>query len=314
MGVRMRKLPDLDQITAFLAVAEGLSFRRAAERLAIDQSALSRRIKDLEHRVGCQLLHRTTHAVRLTDAGRSFYDANFTLVRELSQAIERANRIAQGQSGSLRIAYMTFAAIRLVPEAIRAFSAAHPDVAVALTYERTQAQKLSLARGEIDIGVMLGPFAHSDFATAVLAEEPLVALMPAGHRLTARDCVTLGDLAREPLVLGDEAQWDFYREIVADAFAAKGLKPRIGQEAPSLTGIVGLVLAGLGVTLVPAVMATACPQGLVTRPITDAERTVTTLAVWRRPGDEKIRDMVAMLEASDGTGPPLAQTARPMSA
>lgn len=296
----MPKLPELDQITAFLAVAEALSFRRAADSLAIDQSALSRRIKDLEHRVGCQLFHRTTHSVRLTDAGRSFYDANFALVQDLSQAIERANRIARGQSGSLRIAYMTFAAIDLLPTAIRAFATAHPDIAIDLTYERTQAQKLSLARAEIDIGVMLGPFEHADFETVVLAEEPLVALLPAEHPLAAKLSVTVGEIAGCPLVLGDEAHWDFYRGIVGDVFAAKGVRPRIAQQAPSLTGIVGLVRAGLGVTLVPSVMAIACPAGVVTRPLADAERSIVTIAAWRRPADEKVREMVLAMRAVAG--------------
>lgn len=293
----MPKLPDLDQITAFLAVAEALSFRRAADSLAIDQSALSRRIKDLEHRVGCRLLHRTTHSVRLTDAGRSFYDANFALVQDISRAIERANRIARGQSGSLRIAYMTFAAIHLLPAAIRAFAIRHPDIAIDLTYERTQAQKLSLARAEIDIGVMLGPFEHTDFETAVLAEEPLVALLAAGHPLAAKDKITVAEVAACPLVLGDEAHWDFYRSIVGDVFAAKGVRPNIAQQAPSLTGIVGLVRAGLGITLVPSIMASACPDGVVTRPLVDAERPITTIAAWRRPADEKIREMIAAMRA-----------------
>lgn len=290
----MRRLPELDQITAFLAVAEALSFRRAAERLAIDQSALSRRIKDLEHRVGCQLLHRTTHAVRLTDAGRSFYDANQAIVQDLGRAVDRAQRIASGQSGSLRIAYMTFAAIRLLPEALRRFSIANPEVAVTLAYERTQSQKLSLARGEIDIGLMLGPFEHPDFSVTPLTEEPLVALMRSDHPLALNDRLRLADLAGVPLVLGDEAQWDFYREIVLDLLAAKGIRPHIAHAAPSLTGILGLVRAGLGLTLVPEVMTAAVPPGLITRPFEDAGRHISTLAVCRKPADGKI---AAMLEA-----------------
>ena len=298
----MRRLPELDQITAFLAVAEALSFRRAAERLALDQSALSRRIKDLEHRVGFQLLHRTTHAVRLTDAGRSFYDANQAIVQDLGRAVDRAQRIASGQSGSLRIAYMTFAAIRLLPEALRRFSAAHPDVAVTLAYERTQSQKLSLARGEIDIGLMLGPFEHPDFTVTKLTEEPLIALMRSDHPLAVRPRLDVSDLAGVPMVLGDEAQWDFYREIVLDMLAAKGIRPVIAHAAPSLTAILGLVRAGLGLTLVPEVMTSAAPPGLVTRPFADAGRGITTLAVHRKSIDGKIAAMLAALGAVSEPG------------
>jgi len=79
----MERLPDFDQITAFIAVAEELSFKRAAERLALDASALSRRIKGLENRLGFTLLYRTTQTVQLTDAGQRFYDGNQEIVAEM---------------------------------------------------------------------------------------------------------------------------------------------------------------------------------------------------------------------------------------
>lgn len=294
----MRKLPEIDQILAFLAVAEELSFRRAAERLAVDQSALSRRIKDLETRLGFQLFFRTTHAVRLTDAGRSFYDSNSRIVESLSGAIHAAGRIARGAKGSLRIAYMTFAAVELLPNAVRDYSRLYPDVSLLLSYERTQQQRLSLAHGEIDIGLMLGPFDHSEFQTLEVASEHLVVVMPATHPMAAKPAVTVREIASEPLVLGTDDQWDYYREVVGEVLAAKGFRPIIAYEAPSLTGMLGLVRAGLGVTLVPEVMSRSCPAGLITRRIEDAERLISTVAAWRRPADGKVDDFITVLRGS----------------
>jgi len=291
----MRRLPDLEQITAFLAVAEELSFRRAAERLAIDQSALSRRIKDLEYRVECQLFVRTTHAVRLTDAGRSFYDANRKLMASLSEAVDRAKRIAAGMSGSLRIAYMTFAAIDLLPMAARRFAGANPDVALTFCYERTEAQRLSLARGDIDVGLMLGPFEHSDFETLPLSTERLVVMLREDHPLAECGAVSIGDVGAEPLVLGNDQQWDFYRSRIGDMLATHGVTPRIAAEAPSLTGILGLVRAGFGITLVPEVMRSFCPEGLVVRPLSDADSRITTIAAWRKPADGRVQAFVDCL-------------------
>ncbi len=294
----MRKLPEIDQISAFLAVAEELSFRRAAERLAVDQSALSRRIKDLEARLGFQLLFRTTHAVRLTDAGRSFYDANSRIVETLAVAVATAGRIARGAKGSLRIAYMTFAAAEVMPAAVKAYSQRYPDVSLLLSYERTQQQRLSLARGEIDIGLMLGPFEHSEFQTLEIAREQLVAVMPEEHALASKSTLGVEEIAAEPLVIGTDQQWDYYREIVGDRLAAKGFHPTIAYEAPSLTGILGLVRAGLGITLVPEVMTRFCPMGLVTRPLVDAERPIATVAAWRRFADGKVEDFINVLRGS----------------
>jgi len=293
----MRKLPELEQITAFLAVAEELSFRRAAERLGIDQSALSRRVKDLEARLGFQLLFRTTHTVRLTDAGRTFYEANTRIIDRLGQSIDAASRIARGSQGSLRIAYMTFAAVALLPRAVRAYRAQFPDISLIMSYERTQQQKMSLARGEIDVGLMLGPFEHSDFETLEIAHERPIAILSAADPLAAKAELTVRDVAMSPLVIGNDQQWDFYRQLVASILAAQGYRPDVALEAPSLFGILGLVRAGLGITIVPEVMEQFCPTGLVARRIRDAEHRISTVAAWRRPADGKVRDFAAVLRA-----------------
>lgn len=294
----MRRLPELEQITAFLAVAEDLSFRRASERLGLDQSALSRRVKDLEARLGFQLLFRTTHSVRLTDAGRSFYDSNHQILDRLGRSIDDAGRIANGSTGSLRVAYMTFAAVALLPAAVKAYQTKFPDIALIMTYERTQQQKMSLARGEIDIGLMLGPFEHSDFETTEVANERPIVILAASDPLASKDELTVRDVATSPLVIGNDQQWDYYRQLVGNILAAQGYRPQVAFEAPSLFGILGLVRAGLGVTIVPEVMEQFCPAGLVTRRIRDAEHSISTIAAWRRPADGKIKDFTKLLRAA----------------
>ena len=291
----MRKLPELDQILGFLTVAEELSFRRASERLAIDQSALSRRIKSLEDRLGFALLFRTTHSVRITDAGRSFYEANREIVDNLDSAVDQARRIARGTAGSLRIGYMTFAAMDLMPNAVKNYNLVFPDVTLVLSYLPTLLQKLSLARGEIDVGLMLGPFEHTDFDAMSVADEQLVAVMSDTHPLATRDSLRLGDIASEPLVLGTHQQWDFFRTTIAEIFALKGQRVHIAYEAPSLFGILGLVRAGLGVTLIPEVMERFCPIGLTTRPIVDTDVPISTVAVWRRPPEGNVIEFLKIL-------------------
>jgi DNA-binding transcriptional LysR family regulator len=177
----MERLPELDGIQSFLFVAEELSFRRAAERLNLDQSALSRRIKELENRLGVRLFQRTTRTVRLTDAGQAFYERNVPLIDGLRDSISLARRAADGASGRLRVGYMSFAAILDMPRHVRAFREKFPRVSVDLLYHSTQAQKVELARDMLDVGFMIGPFRHPDFHTALISEERLVALIPAGH-------------------------------------------------------------------------------------------------------------------------------------
>jgi DNA-binding transcriptional LysR family regulator len=265
----VQKLPELNQIMGFLTVAEELSFRRAAERLAIDQSALSRRIKGLEDKLGFALLFRTTHSVRVTDAGRSFYEANRSILDSLGGSIDQARRIARGTAGSLRIGYMTFAAMDLMPNVVRRFNLVRPDVALVLTYQPTLTQKMSLARNEIDVGLMLGPFEHTDFDSLEVANEQLVAVMSDSHELAGHIEVTLADIASQTLIIGTHQQWDFCRAKIREIFASNGHRIEVTYEAPSLFGILGLVRAGLGVTLVPEAIKRFCPKGLTTRPIVE---------------------------------------------
>jgi DNA-binding transcriptional LysR family regulator len=293
----MRKLPDLEQITAFLAVAEELSFRRAAGRLCLDQSALSRRVKDLEARLGFQLFFRTTHTVRLTDAGRTFYEANQRIVESLGGAVDAAARVARGSQGRLRVAYMTFATAELLPAAVASYSQAYPDVSIVLSYQRTQLQKVSLARGEIDVGLLLGPFEHPDFDTLEVSRERSIALLASKHPLAAKRELTVRDVAESPLVIGNDQQWDYYRQLISGILGAHGYRPNIAFEAPSLFGILGLVRGGLGVTIVPEVMRDFCPQDIVARRIVDAEYPIVTIAAWRRPADQTVNAFVKVLRS-----------------
>ncbi len=279
----MDRLPELDGIQSFLFVAEELSFRRAAERLNLDQSALSRRIMELERRIGVRLLQRTTREVRLTEAGQAFYERNMQLIEGLRDSVSLARRTAQGASGRLRVGYMSFAAITDMPRHVRAFRQTFPRVSVELLYHSTQAQKIELARDRLDVGFMIGPFRHPDFDTAPVSQERLVALVPDDHPL-AGGPTKLAELARVPLVLGTMGQWDFYRRMLDEIFAQRGLTMRVEFEASTTTGILGLVAAGLAATIYPESGRMLRPSGIRAVPIADCDRPVETVLAWRRTG------------------------------
>ncbi|MBN9550449.1 MAG: LysR family transcriptional regulator, partial [Alphaproteobacteria bacterium] len=197
----------LELTHSFLAVAEELSFRRSAERLNVDQSALSRRIQKLEHLLGFALFERTTREVALTPAGRSFYEQNVRLMQTYSNSVKAARLVAEGKTGSLRVAYMAFAATELMPFAVSRYRRLYPHIDVSLRYIRTQGQKVALAHDEVDIGYMIGPFDHSDFHSLLLSEDPLYVVTPRNHRLTRLHEVHPRDLAEEELILGDMIEW-----------------------------------------------------------------------------------------------------------
>ena len=122
MSVNATNPPSTRDLQAFIAVAEELSFRRAAERLNMDQSALSRRVQNLEDQLGFPLFFRTTRQVSLTEAGKVLFENSRFMLKNLLRATEIARSASTGKRGSIRIGYMSFSATELLPESVRRFS------------------------------------------------------------------------------------------------------------------------------------------------------------------------------------------------
>lgn len=278
----MAQIPSSRDIEAFNVVAVELSFRRAAERLALDQSALSRRIKQLEEMLGYQLIRRTTREVSLTAAGQVFHERTRLIATEIEKAARAARVASEGKQGQLRIAYMSFAAIEWMPKLVAAYTKEYPDIDLELRYIRTQAQKIELARNSVDLGFMLGPFEHPQFESLRIESEPLVAVLPVDHRLSTRQTVELKDLATYPMVLGSMAEWDFFRTFVIDAFAQAGQQIDIHYEASNAMGILGLVASGLGVSVYSQSIERFQPRMIMTRPIANCPARIETILVWNR--------------------------------
>jgi LysR family transcriptional regulator, benzoate and cis,cis-muconate-responsive activator of ben and cat genes len=285
----------LELTQSFMVVAEELNFRRSAERLNIDQSALTRRIQKLEHILGFALFERTTREVSLTPAGQSFYEKNAQLLQGYARAVGAARLVAEGKTGVLRLAYMAFAATELMPNAVLRYRQLYPDVAVNLRYLRTQGQKLALAKDEIDLGYMIGPFNHADFHSVTLAEDPLYLVAPRHHPLTRLREIRPSDLAEEDLVLGDMIEWEAYRWRLDNMFSAQGVAMNVRLEASNTLALLGLVAAGLGVTVYPKSLIGFLGQNVEARPIRHPAFRIETVLVWKRTNRAKaVRSFVEL--------------------
>lgn len=195
---------------------------------------------------------------------------------------------------------MSFAALVQMPRLVARYRALYPEVAVTLSYIRTQGQKLALANDEIDLGFMIGPFDHSDFQTLLLADEPLYLVTSRDHPLVRASKVTPRDLAQYEIILGDMAGWDTYRWYLGDMFSSEGLTIRIGLEASNPMALLGLVAAGLGVTIYPESLARFFGENLSFRPIDDPRFRLETILAWRRAAPSNaVRAFVAL--ASEGS-------------
>lgn len=261
---------DLRQLRYFLAVADELHFGRAAERLGMAQPPLSQQIRRLEQNLGVSLFVRSKRRVELSEAGRVLKAEAGRLISQAEQAALAAQRAGRGEAGNLRIGYTSTCAFTpLVLEVLRRYQQAHSGVVLALSEMHSAEQLRALTDGRIDAAFIRSPVSdpQANYAALTLLEEPLVAALPSAHPRAGEAALALADLHDEPFILFPrEAGAGLFDAIIA-ACRKAGFDPRQVQEAPQFTSIIGLVSAGLGISLVPSGLEKLRLDAVVYRPL-----------------------------------------------
>lgn len=240
---------ELRHLRYFHALAETLNFTRAAERLHIAQPPLSRQIQQLEEELGVTLLERG-RPLRLTEAGRFFHEHSSALLEQLAKVCDNTRRIGLGEKTWLGIGFAPSTLYGVLPELIRRLRS-DAELELGLNEMTTLQQVEALKAGRIDIGFGRIHIEDPAIHQQVLTLDPLVAALPAGHPLLAAPA-SLEALAREPFVLYPGNPRPSYADHVLALFATHGLQIRVVQWTNELQTAIGLVAAGIGITLVPA--------------------------------------------------------------
>ncbi|QFU01965.1 Hca operon transcriptional activator [Halomonas sp. THAF5a] len=245
---------ELKTLKTFVAVAELRNFSAAARRLHTVQPAISRQIADLEEELGTPLFWRSTREVRVTAAGDVLLEDARRLLSLEAEARERVLRAAVGQSGQLRIGYMSSATARFMPELIQRFSRHHPDVHLEL-FEMTAQQQLdAFARHEIDVGLsrpLPDPAPHG-LTGLPLYHDPLMAILPLTHPLAGRKRLALEELAREDFILFERGQASGLFDGIIGACGEAGFSPRVVRQPSQMQTLLSQVAGGLGLAIAPA--------------------------------------------------------------
>jgi DNA-binding transcriptional LysR family regulator len=250
---------DFRQLRYFVAVAEELSFTRAAQRLHISQPPLSQQIQSLEQDLGVRLLERNKRNVALTEPGRLFLEQSRQILAKADEARSRVTEAAAGFSGQLRLAYTVSVSFHpALPQTLLRFGQAAPNVRVLLSEMYTEPQFAALRAGQIDVGFVRDEPSHDVDAQAlrltIIDREPLLLAVPSGHRLAQRDVIEFGELAGERFIVQPrELAATLYDRLVQLA-AKADFHPTVRQQAQQLNGVIALVAAGIGLALVPSSM------------------------------------------------------------
>ncbi|MFK8333197.1 LysR family transcriptional regulator [Pseudomonas sp. BJa5] len=240
---------ELRHLRYFKVLAETLNFTRAAEVLHMAQPPLSRQIGQLEEELGALLVIRE-RPLQLTEAGRFFYEQICPLLEQLQSIGENTRRISQKKRQWLGIGFAPSTLYAVLPELIRELRR-DGELELGLSEMTTLQQVEALKNGRIDIAFGRLRIDDPAILQQVLREDPLVAVLPSGHPLVGQ-ALTLAQLANEPFVLYPARPRPSYADHVLGLFAQHGMSITVSQWANELQTAIGLVAAGLGVTLVPA--------------------------------------------------------------
>ncbi len=297
---------ELRQLAVFVAVAEELSFTRAAVRLSVVQSAVSATVRALERELGAELLVRSTHHVALSDAGQLLLPEARATLAAAQEARHVVEQHRGGLRGTVRLGILQVLRDQPVSAArvISALRAEHPGITVEPRHAGSAVLAEDVRQGRLDAAYVVFPFGQvAGLTLHGLTEEQMVFVCPPEHPLAGRTALTLPEIADEPFV-DSPAHWG--TRMGSDlAFAAAGLTRQIRYEVGDIGNVADFVQNGLGVAILPPGLVDPS-AAVATVPITDGPHFRISLAVpaGRRLGALTRRLVTTALELRDRTRAP----------
>ena len=268
---------SLKKYEAFVKTVELGSLTRAADALNSTQSRISHILSDLEEEYGFTLLHRSRSGIQLTEAGSLLLPRMEAILQE-EQALQTViSEIRGADAGTVRLGAFTSVAVHWLPGMIHDFQAAHPKVELKMYNGDYHDLELWLENGEIDLGFVSLP-APGEVRTIPLTEDPLVAILPRGHRLAALDRIPLQELEGEPFIsLLQSSAHDIHR-----ALDRAGIRPNIKFTTKDDYAILAMVEQGLGISIVPQLLLSGHRERLEVRPLEPAAFRTIALALPKK--------------------------------
>ena len=279
---------DLRHLRYFQAIAEELSFSRAARRLNVVQPALSRALKELEADIGIEVIARTRRSVALTPAGRVLLSETGLLFERLEQMNRRVRRAAAGQEGELRVGYIGPPTHAFLGRILEEYAGRCPGVTVHLEERTPERVWEMVAKGRLHLGLTRPVLAHAALRmeTLLLRRERLCATIPAGHPWAGKSSLPWKKLAGEPLIiLARREGAGLHDEILAGCRSA-GFTPRLTHTPSVISTVLRYVEAGTGIGIVPESLASIdAARTWTTAPLTPP-CTVPLVMVWKAEHEE----------------------------
>ena len=300
IGTAYRAAMELRQLRTFVAVAEELHFHRAAQRLFIAQPSVSQQIRTLESELGVRLFDRDRRSVALTVAGTTLLGEARDLIARADHAAAVVRAAGAGERGTLRLSLTRSLTGGIAGEIVKAYRERYPDVELDVAVGNTMIHVQQLHSGDIDVGFVRPPLLDPELEELPLGREPMVCVLPKGHRLTRRSSIRREDLQGEPLVWWPEEHGPgAWREVRRDVFGEPPWPP-IARAEPEEERIVSAVAEGAGVSMIMYERSRSLRiPGAVYRRFKPPEPAMGIAIAWRRgetlPALERLVELAAAI-------------------
>ncbi|MDE1178289.1 MAG: LysR substrate-binding domain-containing protein [Edaphobacter sp.] len=291
---------ELRQIRSFVVLAEELHFGRAAARLHLAQPALSQQIKQLEEFLGTALFERTSRVVSLSEAGAAFLPRARAALRELGEGQEELQSVGAGDTGSVRLGFVSTAAVRVIPETLSRLAKYHPGIRLQLKESDPMSQVQGLLTGDLDIGLMHVGGMHPALEEHLAETSNISLALPAKHPLAKEAKLTLKNLMQETFILPVPTPHHDFHEVIHMVFQSHGFIPKQQQEVTMLQTALPLIAAGAGCALLPDTFEMLKPRGVAFRKLAGVRMNLHIYAVVRRDSTSRLIQNVLGQVIADG--------------
>jgi len=295
---------ELRLLRAFVAVAEELHFGRAARRLHISQPPLSMQVRRLEDALGARLFERDRRGVSLTAPGEALLGRARHLLAEAERARAEVERVASGEGGVLAVGYTAAATHRLLPRVVPLLQARLPRVRLELRELRSAEQAEAIRERRIEVGIVCAPVDALDLTLHPLVQERLAVALPARHPLARRKVVSAAALDGQPYVGVRPDVEPGWALAATRALHAAGVRVEIAQETDTKVAMLGLIAAGVGLSVVSESMRELGRRGVVFRPLRGIDLRLVLAALTPREPTPRAQAFLTLARGSASTGRP----------
>jgi len=279
---------ELRHLRYFLAVAEELHFKKAAEKLFISQPGLSRQIKKLEEELGVQLLKRHNRKVELTHTGQYLKTELKDMTSQLDQILNNAQSIAKGFDGHLKFGYVGSAMHDVIPKILVDIRKEYPNIWFDMKEMDNQKQIEGILSQEIDLGFVRSDKVSRDIEIHPIYEDTFSLVLPKNHRITNKNFKSLSQLKDEPFILFDSNYSQSYFSKLMNIFEENGFVPHVTHKTVHAHTIYSLVENNFGISIVPTSLQKGYKMKIRFIELKDQKQRTSLQIIWNKNNESPV--------------------------